>query len=478
MGQDIESSEFSSADFTAFEKRLAQETQLLGEWFTEGRFSDHGKVGGFELEAWLLEPNNQPCPCNDQYLKLAVAEGLPVVHELARFNIEINSQPRNMTGNALSLMHEELSATWHSCDELAQQMDKRVLMTGILPTVQDTQLSLANMSSVERYRALNEQVLRLRQGRPLDIHIKGRETLKMQHNDVMFESAATSFQLHFQVELDKAARFYNAAHIVSGPIVAAAANSPFLFGHDLWDETRIPLFEQAVALGGQGHPGGKTSRVTFGAAYVESSVFECFQRNEKNYPVLLPALTDDPLEAMTHLRLHNGTIWRWNRPLIGFDAAGEPHLRLEHRVAPAGPTVIDAVANAALFFGLTTALADMDVAAETRLDFEAARTNFYAAAQHGLAAKIHWLDGREWLMSDLLEQELLPMARQGLNDLGIDQADRTRYMDVIDARVRTRANGANWQRRYVERFGHDMAALTQAYLDNQSGGAPVHEWPL
>jgi len=321
-------------------------------------------------------------------------------------------------------------------------------------------------------------VLRLRDGHPLDIDIQGRESLQMQHGDVMFESAATSFQLQFQVELEAAARFYNAAHIISAPMVALAANSPYLFGRDLWAETRIPLFEQSVSLGGHGKPGSKTSRVTFGAAYVEESVFECFERNAQHYPVLLPALSDEPVEALCHLRLHNGTIWRWNRPLIGFDDMGEPHLRLEHRVVPAGPTVIDAIANAAMFFGLNTALAGMDSAAEKRLDFETARANFYTAARDGLDARITWLDGHEVALLDLLQQELLPMARQGLSDLGLDEHDSNRFLDVIDGRLATGVNGATWQRRYVAANGPDMLGLTKAYVARQRQGKPVHEWSL
>lgn len=483
MGQEIDSSRFTQQDFQRFDARLRQETELLGEWFAQGRFHNRDKVGGFELEVWLVDEAGQPKPVNDRYLKLTEARGLPVVAELARFNVELNSEPRRLQGEVLSRMHDELRDTWQQCSALAQQLDATLVMIGILPTVRDSQLTLANMSDVKRFRALNEQVLRMRGGRPMDLNIHGAESLQLSHGDVMFESAATSFQLHLQVALDQAARYYNAAHILSAPMVAVAANSPFLFGRDLWDETRIPLFEQAVALedvygGEQGGPAGKTSRVTFGAAYVKDSVFESFLRNLDFYPVLLPARSEEPPEQLPHLRLHNGTIWRWNRPLIGFDAAGEPHLRLEHRVVPAGPTVVDVIANAALFFGAVETLANSDTPAEAQLDFEQARSNFYAAAKDGLRAEVVWLDGRRVPLLELAQQVILPMARRGLNRLELDPADIDTYLGVIEGRLRQGCNGALWQRRYVARHGHDLTQLTQAYRERQQHGEPVHQWSV
>ena len=347
MGQEIESSHFRQKDFQRFQSHLRDETRLLAEWFEQGVFSDTDKIGGFELEVWLVDQSGQPKAINDAYLKLTEANHLPVVAELAQFNVELNSEPRALHGDVFSRMQAELQNTWRQCSSLAQQLDTSLMMIGILPTVQEHQLTLPNMSDVKRFRALNEQVLRLRGGQPLQLNIEGQESLQLSHGDVMFESAATSYQLHLQVNLESAARVYNAAHILSAPMVAVSANSPFLFGRNLWDETRIPLFEQAVALEDvRASDGRKISRVTFGSGYVESSVFECFQRNLDLYPVLLPAISEAPPQELAHLRLHNGTIWRWNRPLIGFDEKGEPHLRLEHRVVPSGPTVGDAIASA------------------------------------------------------------------------------------------------------------------------------------
>jgi gamma-glutamyl:cysteine ligase YbdK (ATP-grasp superfamily) len=429
MGQEIESSHFSAEDFQAFQSRLREETQLLGEWFDENKFAASAKVGGFELETWLVDKQGRPAPVNDRFLKLTEKQSLPVVPELSLFNVEINSEPRTLHGNALKQMHQELADTWQHCNALSEKIETSLMMIGILPTVQESELVLANISQSERYRALNEQIFRLRRGRPLELDIKGRQHLQASHNDVMLESAATSFQLHLQVEPQNAARYYNAAHILSAPMVAISANSPYLFGRDLWDETRIPLFEQSVAVGGtEFGRGGQAGRVTFGAAYIESSIYECFLRNMECYPVLLPAVSESDVSDLAHLRLHNGTIWRWNRPLIGFDDKGNVHLRLEHRVVPAGPTVVDAIANAALFFGAVESLASVSTPPEKQLDFELARTNFYAAAKSGLDAKVVWLDGKIVSIVDLLQDEILPLARRGLARLDVDNDDIDLYL--------------------------------------------------
>jgi len=477
MGEEIGLEHFRQKDFQRFLSSLSRETSLLGDWFDQGVFSNTGKVGGFELEAWLVDANGRPSAINESYLSLTEASGLPVVPELSRFNVEINSEPRNLQGKVLSQMFAELENTWQQCCGLAQRLDASLMMTGILPTIKDSELILANMSNVKRFRALNEQVLRLRNGRPLEIDIQGSESLQMNHGDVMFESAATSFQLHFQVEISQSARYFNAAHILSAPMVAISANSPYLFGRDLWDETRIPLFEQAVAMADvYGRDGAQAGRVTFGAGYIESSVYECFLRNLACYPILLPSLSDAPLEQLSHLRLHNGTIWRWNRPLIGFDESGKPHLRIEHRVVPAGPTVIDNIANAALFYGALESMANTKTAPETRLGFEQARKNFYAAAKYGLNAEVVWLDGKKGPILNLLQQQILPLARQGLKKLGIDRDDMDLFLDVIEGRIKKQSNGAVWQRAYVARHGTDMVQLTQAYHERQQQGQPVHEW--
>jgi len=476
MGQDVPSSRFNKQDFKAFERLLQQETEQLQQWFQDQVFASGELTAGFEMEAWLIDGAQHPAPVNEDFFSRC--QSPMIVPELAKFNIEYNVKPQALHGPALSLLRSEINNTTRLCHDIARQMDIDVLMMGILPTLSEDDLTLANMSQTERFRALNEQVLRLRKGRPLHLAIQGAEHLRTSHFDVMLESAATSFQIHLQVPQQQAARYYNAACIVSAPLVAACANSPFFYGKDLWDETRIPLFEQSVSL--QAHDNSDCvalRRVTFGSGYMKESLFEAFAENLRCFPVLLPAQLDTP-EPLDHVRLHNGTIWRWNRPLIGFDAQGQPHLRIEQRVVPAGPTVADSIANAALYYGLVHMLATQAIPPESQLDFVATRDSFYKAARLGLRASIPWLNGQTGPVTRLLLEELIPLARQGLGAMDIDAADIDECLGIIEARVRSGRNGAGWQRAFVEKYGMDMAALTATYLDNQKKGVPVHEWPL
>lgn len=476
MGDEIRHAHFQRRDFTAFESRLREETALLSEWIERGRFSKARNVGGFELEAWLVDARGHPAPLNDRFLERI--DSPLVVPELARFNIELNTAPRRLAGDALACMERELADTWRRCGEVAHSLDARVAMIGILPTVTEFDLALDNISERVRYRALNEQVLRLREGAPLELRIDGPQPLHAFHHDVMLEAGTTSFQIHLQVSPQEAVRYFNAAIILSAPMVSACANSPYLFGHELWEETRIPLFEQAVSVCAPHGGDCPNARVTFGHAYARRSMIECFQENLERYAVLLPEVGEEPPERFYHLRLHNGTIWRWNRALVGFDPDGTPHLRVEHRVVPAGPTVPDSIANAALFFGLVEALATSDPAPESRLTFETARANFYAAARTGLGAEVVWLDGRKRGLRALLLDELLPAAQDGLSALGIDPADRERYLGIIHARLESGQTGASWQRRFVQHYGPDRGSLTAAYLERQQRGEPVHTWTV
>jgi gamma-glutamyl:cysteine ligase YbdK (ATP-grasp superfamily) len=475
MGQEIEAARFTPDDFVEYADRLRNETVLLRDWFRDDVFSHRDRMGGFELEAWLVDGSAHPLPLNEVFLKNL--DNPMVVPELARFNVELNDHPQHLWGSAFSRFEASLGATWQQCRQAAADLDAWLLMIGILPTLKEDELSQANMSDLKRYRALNEQVLRLREGRPLEIEINGREHLSMEHHNVMLEAAATSFQLHLKVHPEAAARAYNASMIVSAPMVAVSANSPYLFGRDLWDETRIPLFEQSVSVGGfAGASHGPLRRVTFGSGYVRDSILECFIENEQHYPILLPMQFHEGLEHVSHVRLHNGTIWRWNRPLIGFDYDGIPHLRIEHRVIPGGPTIVDMIANAAFFYGLMQSLVAAEVPPEQQLPFAAARDNFYAAAHLGLDAHVSWLEGNRGTVQHLVLESLLPLARQGLEQLEIDADDINRYLGIIEARVQSGQTGSSWQRGYVARHGDDLAVMTNAYRENQDSEVPVHEW--
>lgn len=477
MGEEIQNSQFDAEDYARFEQHLRQETALLKSWAQEGRLASTPPKGGFELEAWLIDDNLQPAPINEVFLRrLDTDLASP---ELASFNFEVNSTPRDLEGHVFTAMHNELIRTWRHCRKTAAALDAGVIMIGILPTVENESLTLANMSSMQRYRALNREVLRMRRGKPLVFDINGEEHLRVTHRDVMLESAATSFQIHLKLTPQNAVPLFNASIILSGPMVALSANSPFLFGKNLWAETRIPVFEQAVAVGGYDAARfGPIRRVTFGNGYVRGSLMECFDDNLDHYPIMLPVdLGADPAQ-LRHLRMHNGTIWRWNRPLVGFDEDGTPHLRVEHRVVPAGPTLIDTIANAAFYYGAVTALAAMEVPPRRRLAFDRARDNFYAAARFGLRAQQYWFDEAHLPVSELIKKVLLPLARDGLAQLGVADADSQEYLDIIEQRVATGMNGAQWQRDYVRQHGRDMRELTAAYLERQKQGDPVHEWSL
>jgi hypothetical protein len=468
MGEEIRAVHFSHHDFRKHRALLRAETEELEKWFLEDRFDEERYAAGFELEAWLNDSSLSPAPLIDTFLKRL--KDPHVVPELAQFNVEVNAPARPLGGGALGALRDDLSRIWRHCTETADSIGARMLMIGTHPTVEHTSLTLENMTAHHRYRALNEQVMRLRRGRSLVLDIRGREDLLLAHRDLTFEAAATSFQIHLQVPRKLAVRLYNASIIAAAPLVAAAANSPFLFGKDLWDETRIPLFEQSVAV--------DPRRVTLGSGYLRESVMECFRENLTSYPVLLPEIMEEPLENLHHLRLHNGTVWRWVRPLIGFDDDGRPHLRIEQRVVPAGPSIIDSVSNAAFYYGMAVGLIGEGEPPEDLISFGEAGSNFYAAAREGLGAVIRW-PGREARRADgLIMEELLPLAREGLDRVGVDRSDAELYLGVIAERVATGMNGAAWQREYVRKHRCGLAEMTAAYHRLQQLDKPVHSWDV
>lgn len=474
MGQEIGQGHFHKHDFDAFEAHIDDEMVLLSQWFEQQAFNSSEHTGGYEVEAWLIDKEYGPAPINHQFL--AKIDSELVVPELSTFNVEINTTPQELHGRVLDKMRNELDQTWSRCRRVAGELGADMLMIGILPTVGVQHLTLDNISVMTRYRALNEQILRLRRGAPIELDINGRESLAISHQNVMLEAASTSFQIHLKVSQEQSVRFFNAALIVSAPMVALTANSPYLFGRDLWDETRIPLFEQAVSV--RSAKSHWSDRVTFGSGYVQESLLECFEENRLRFPVLLPESIDGPCEQLSHLLLHNGTVWRWNRPLIGFNADGLPHLRIEHRVVPAGPSVVDTIANAAFFFGLVYSIANEETPIEGVLTFDQVRANFYLAANQGLNARIDWISGARQPVQALLLKQLLPRARDGLERQEFDKEDIDFYLGIIEQRLDCWCNGAAWQRGWVEQHGSDMQALTTAYTECQQGGAPVHQWKL
>ena len=476
MGQEISLSHFDADDFERFYQKLAHETRLLNRLAKNKGFSRCHPVAGFEIEAWLLDTAMQPAPINERYLS-TLNESLACA-ELAKFNIEFNSIPTPLTGDVFSRLHKQLQATWNKAYRHAENMDCRILMIGTLPTLKLSALNLDNMSDLNRYRALNEQILHSR-GKPIHLDITGIEHLKLDHHDVMLESATTSFQIHTQIPLAIAHCYYNASIIASAPMAALCANAPFLFGKNLWYESRIPLFEQAIETGGYaGVAQGPLRRVSFGSDYARKSIMECFQENLEHFPVLLPENIGPASDALEHLRLHNGTIWRWNRPLIGFDEDGTPHIRIEHRIPSAGPTVLDAIANAAFFYGLAKNLSDEIISRGIPLPFAQAKDNFYRAARYGLDATLVWFDGHKHRLPDLLKSELVDRSMLGLKSFGVSQCDIKDYLDIIQHRIATKQNGSFWQREFMKIYPDDFTLMTHQYLKNQNTGTPVSEWTI
>lgn len=477
MGEEILYSHYNKSDYQQFLARLEDETALVKAWFEQRRFASTAALAGYELEAWLVDQQGDPAAINDAFLNRA---NNPLLSpELAKFNVELNVEPERLTGNVLSSFEYKLDALWRQCAITAESLNSHILGIGILPTLHDSDLTLDNISLMDRYKALNEQILRQRDGLEIELSINGEEHLQVRHRDVMLEAAATSLQIHIQVPQEVALRYYNASILLSSVMVAVSANSPCLFGKRLWQETRIPVFEQAVPTGGYGGvASGPLRRVSFGTGYARDSLFECFQENLEHFPILLPAHYQSKRDELKHLRLHNGTIWRWNRPLIGFDEAMQPHLRIEHRVCASAPSTIDNFANIAFYYGLVHYYATLNEPPESSLPFADAKHDFYRAAQLGLKHKMYWFDDKVDTLQTIILERLLEQAETGLAELGINQQDSRRYLAVIRQRVEKNRTGSQWQLDFLKTHNNDRSLLTLTYLNNQKTGRPVHEWDL
>ena len=476
MGQFVQQTRFEQRDYSRFKRQLDAETEWLHDLVERNALSRHMPMAGLELEAWLIDGNGRVAPRNEEFIA-RVGSG-DVVTEIGRFNIEMNVPPRLVRDDGLARLGADLQAHWDLCCKVAADMGLQVVSIGILPTLADADLKLQNLSAQARYKALNQQVHRLRHGRSNGVDIDGPHGahLHCEHDDVMLEAAATSFQVHLQLPTGHTVRGYNAAIIASAPTVALAGNSPLLFGNRLWHETRITLFEQALNLGtredGTHAPLGRAS---FGSGYAGYSLLECFRENAERFEPLLPVRLSEDREGLPHLRLHNGTIWRWNRPIVGFDEDGRLHLRTEHRPMGAGPSVADMMAHLGFAIGLMAALGSDADPPEQRLPFDVARRNFYAAARDGLEAQLQWIDGRVLPAEELL-LELLPRAHAGLLGLGVDTPLADGWMALLEARLAKRLSGARWQLARLDALGGDLAAMTLDYVRHQASGEPLHLW--
>lgn len=478
MGKEIHAnSGYTREDVEKFRENLKTETEILRSWFEQKKFVSDMNKTGIELEAWLVDENMLPDPFGSEFLSSLKHD--QVVPEIAKFNFEINSNPYDLRGNVFSNLEQELNTIWGKCEKVANAKDKHAMLVGTLPTLRPSMLSLEYLSPQNRYSIMNSQVMKMRDGKPLYIRLEGKDNLYMYMDSVIAECAATSLQIHLSVNQDNAKRYYNASMISSAFLIAMSANSPYFFGKELWDESRIAIFEQAVELQSKSCKGKSIKRVTLGNGYVENSLFELFEENLNDYPILLAEHNDNDPSKLTHLNLHNGTIWRWNRPIVGVGKDGKNHLRIEQRSPSAGPTIVDAIANSAFYIGLVDYLANHEIVPEHMIFFDEAIHNFYKASRQSFFCKVRWIDGKLHDMKDLLQYEIFPHVKHALLKRGIDKEEVNYYMDgVIYPRLQKGVNGAIWQKAFIHMKGKRFQELLETYIENQYSGLPVHQWEL
>jgi CBS domain-containing protein len=477
-----------------FVRRVLEDMQALDLMIAAGAIESGVRRIGAEQEVFLVDRTGAPAP-----VAMDVIDALrsPLfTTELALFNLEINVPPVLLEDGCFSGMAATLDALLARVAGAARVFGADAVLAGILPTLRASDLVPKNLTPLPRYRELDRSLAALGHG-AFQIHIRAVDDLRLTRESLIVESGNCSFQIHLQVGADEFPRSYNAAQAFAAPVLAAATNSPLLLGKRLWHETRIALFQQATDTRGP-ETTGRTivPRVTFGRGWVERSVLEIYRDDIARFRPILGGEDDGegPIAVLERggtpnlsaLRLHNGTVWRWNRPCYGI-TDGRPHLRIENRILPSGPTVEDEIANAALWLGLMRGAIGRDLDVTRRMDFEAAHGNFIAAARLGLDAQLHWFDGRTVPVDRLLLDELIPFAHEGLRAAGVHAADVDRFLGVVARRVATRRTGSRWALDSLAAMeasgrrgtsGQRLAALTQGMRRGQAGGSPVHEWPL
>ena len=482
-------SEIGKGSARAFSKALLKDLQALEKMLENGLIESGVRRFGCEQEMFLVNRAWRPAPVAMEVLERLDGEAFTT--ELARFNLEMNVEPMILGGACLSTLQESIEELLDMAREAASEEGADVVLAGILPTLGKSDLTLDNISPMPRYYALNESLTRMR-GRAYRLQIQGRDELQIEHDSVMLEACNCSCQVHLQVDSTEFAPMYNAAQAMTGPVLAAAVNSPVLFGKRLWAETRIAVFRQSIDTRSTSvHLREFSTRVRFGDRWVKESVAELFQEDIAQFRVLLAQETvEDPFEQLAAgdiprlqaLQLHNGTVYRWNRPCYGI-SEGKPHLRIECRVLPSGPTVLDEVANAAFWIGLVLGTKHEYGDITERLSFDDAKYNFLTASRQGLDAGFRWVDGQSVTAPELILETLLPLARAGL-EAYVDRSEIDKYLGVIHDRVQSRGTGSDWMMRSLSEMedrgsrSERMTALTAAIANRQSERKPCHEWEL
>jgi gamma-glutamyl:cysteine ligase YbdK (ATP-grasp superfamily) len=489
VGDEVAETTFSRQNRQRYRDKVKRCLDVFARMLSEARFDPDRRSIGLEIELNLTEETGDPALANTHVLELIADDDFQT--ELGQFNIEINIPPRKLGGAVFSELEETIRRELNHAEEQALQAHAHMMIIGILPTLTEQLLNGDVLSANPRYKLLNQQIFAAR-GEDLEINIVGVERLAISADTIAPEAACTSVQLHQMLDPATFGAHWNSAQAIAGIQLAIGANSPFFFGRELWRETRIALFEQTAdtrpeELKAQ----GVRPRVWFGEGWI-TSIFDLFEENVRYFPSLLPVVDDeDPMQVLEsggaprlqELRLHNGTIYRWNRPI--YDTVhGRPHLRVENRVLPAGPTVVDTLANAAFYYGLVRVLVEDDRPIWSQMTFSAAEENFYAGARDGIGARVYWPGVGEAPAVELVLRRLLPMARDGLARWGVDAADADRLLEIVERRCVDQVNGASWQAAAFHRL-HDrldradaLREMTVRYREHMHSNEPVHSWPL
>ncbi len=475
-----------------FVKNLLQDVQALeymlkNNWFEEGIT----RIGA-EQEMCLVDKAFKPALKAMEALE-KLKEYSWVETELAQFNLECNLTPRTFEGNCLNLMETELKGYLNIIKEKVNEMDTEILLTGILPTLRKSDLAIENLTPKKRYKALMAALRNMR-GSDYDLRIEGIDELLIRHDSPLLEACNTSFQVHLQVAPQDFAKLYNIAQAITAPVMAIAANSPILFNKRLWHESRIALFQQSIdTRNSYDHLRDRSPRVTFGNDWLKDSILEIYREDIMRFRVLIASdVEENALEEIANgktprlraLNVHNSTVYRWNRPCYGISDNGKPHLRIENRVFAAGPTVMDEMANAAFWLGMMAEMPHIYEDISKEMSFEDARDNFVKAAKFGIDSKFTWINDKKISAVDLIQEELLPIARAGLERQNINTADIDNYLGLIEERAKRHTNGARWMLRTFTKFTKEttkdeaISALTNAMTQNQISGKPVHEWEI
>ncbi|MEO6082318.1 MAG: glutamate--cysteine ligase [Umezawaea sp.] len=491
MGDDVARHEFTREDRTRYRTKVRRCLDVFARMLRESRFEFERPMTGLEIELNLVDEQGDPAMRNAEALE-AIADP-DFVTELGQWNLEINVAPRQLAGGGLSAFEDTVRTSLNEAEHKAREVGAHMTMIGILPTLRAEHMAIDALSVNPRYALLNEQVLAAR-GEDLQISIDGIERLNMTADSIVPEAACTSTQLHLQVSPDQFADYWNAAQAIAGVQVAVGANSPFLLGKELWRETRIALFQQSTdTRGDELKEQGVRPRVWFGERWI-TSIFDLFEENVRYFPALLPIVDpEDPLQvldrgdtpALSELRLHNGTVYRWNRPVYDV-VKDKPHLRVENRTLPAGPTVVDTMANAALYYGLVRVLAESERPLWSQMSFSAAEENFLAGARNGIDAQVYWPGLGTVPVAELVLRRLLPMAYEGLDKWGVDPGERDRLLGVVEQRCLSGVNGATWQTRAFHRHYDNtsldrveaLRLMLRTYRDLMHSNEPVHSWPV